>query len=132
MNLYTLALFGEAERGEFCKPYLCDSVAQLLDVFGQPPKSSQGIYYAIQSILYHQHLIFCRVQEEGFSREDYFIGLDFLRQRKDMGHLSAICLPGVGDAAILDAIVPICHLYRSLLITNEADFYDYLTESQGK
>ncbi len=62
------------------------------------------------------------MEEEGFSREDYLVGLEYLREAKP--HLTALCLPGVGDAQIIEASAPVC----ALLLLTEADLYDYLTE----
>lgn len=123
---YTIALFGEAERGEYHTPFLCRTAAQLLELFGNPPLHSQGIYYAIQALLYQHSLLFFRVKEEGFSYEDYFYGLKFLRKQTLVPAIGALCLPGVGDSEIIGALTPICELYHSLLIINESDFYDYL------
>lgn len=123
----TVFLFGEAERGEFCIPLSCHSLAYLSDHLGNPPGESKGISYAIQSLMYDRDLIFFRVKEEGFSVPDYMKGLDLL-QKKDLGFsLSAICMPGVGDTTIIEATESICHLHKSLLIIDEKDLYDYLT-----
>lgn len=129
MELHTVALFGEAERGDYRVPYVCHSVPQLHDRVGNPPEDSQGIYYAIQALLHHYALVFFRVREEGFSYPDYIYGIKMLREQ--MTDLSAICLPGVGDSEIIETVVPVCAYYHSILIISEADLYDYLTESQS-
>ena len=128
MQSYTVALFGEAEKGDYRKPSLCKTVSQLLEVFGNPPLHSRGIYYAIQALLYHRSLLFFRVKEEGFSYEDYLLGLRLLQKQTLVTDINAVCLPGVGNSEIIGAMAPICELYHSLLIINESDFYDYLTE----
>lgn len=128
MQTYTLALFGEAEKGDYRKPSLCRTVGQLLEQFGNPPLHSHGIYYAIQALLYKRSLLFLRVREEGFSYEDYLLGLRLLQKQTFVPEIDAVCLPGVGDTEIIAALTPICELYHSFLIINEADFYDYLTE----
>jgi hypothetical protein len=128
MHTYTVALFGEAEKGEFKRPSLCHTVPQLLDLFGNPPTHSRGIYFAIQALLYDHALLFFRVKEEGFSYEDYLLGLRLLQNQTHFAEIDALCLPGVGSSEIISAIAPICEHYHSLLITNESDFYDYLTE----
>lgn len=127
MQNYTVALFGEAEKGEYRKPCLCHTAGQLLELFGNPPLHSRGIYYAIQALLYERSLLFFRVKEEGFSCDDYLQGLLMLRKQTFVAGIDAVCLPGVGDNGIIGAMTPICELYHSLLITNESDFYDYLT-----
>lgn len=128
MKTYTVALFGEAEKGDYRKPCLCQTVDQLLELFGNPPLHSRGIFYAIQILLYQHALLFFRVREEGFSQDDYLQGLYLLQKQPYLAGIDALCLPGVGDREIMAALDPICDLYHSLLITNESDFYDYLTE----
>lgn len=128
MNMvYTVVLFGEAERGEFCTAYYCQNLEQLDQYFGNPPPNSKGLFYAVQALLFKRNLIFFRVMEEGFSTEDYLTGVRLLEQQQLIPHLDAICIPGVGDPALLNALQPICQSYHSILITNESDFYDYLT-----
>lgn len=128
-SIYTMALFGEAEKGDYQTAYYMRSLPQLVDYLGNPPPNSQGLFYAVQALLYERQLIFFRVKEEGFSHQDYFSGLKLLQNQSILSEISAICLPGVGDANILEAITPICATYHSILITNEADLYDYLYHS---
>lgn len=128
MKTTTIALFGEAEKGAFRTPTCCESVAQLLEVFGHPPKQSYGIFFAIQALMYHHLLLFFRVREEGFSHDDYFMGLNLLQKQMIVPQIAALCLPGVGDHEIIEAITPICNAHHSVLILSEADLYDYLTE----
>jgi hypothetical protein len=120
-------LFGEAEKGDFCTPFLCRSLPQLAETFGNPPKESLGIIYAVQALMYENELIFFRVKEEGFSIPDYMRGIRILKNKEVFHNLTAICMPGVGDTEIIDATSPICSLYRSFLITTERDLYDFLT-----
>lgn len=127
-TIYTVALFGEAERGKFRTAYYCENLEQLDEYFGNPPPQSRGLDYAVQAILFHRNLIFFRVSEEGYSTQDYLTGLKLLEEQKLISHIDAICTPGVGDQLIINAILPICSLYHGILITNESDFYDYLTE----
>jgi hypothetical protein len=127
---HTVFLFGEAEKGEFCTPLLCKSLPQLAEAFGNPPEESLGIIYAVQTLMYERELIFFRVKEEGFSVSDYMRGIRLLKKKENFGDLAAICMPGVGDAEIIDATNPICSLHRSLLITTEKDLYDYLTHTK--
>ena len=124
----TIALFGEAERGEFRKPYMCQSLSQLVETLGNPPPNTLGLYYAIQALLFEYQLIFMRVKEEGFSFPDYIQGMCMLEDLKLLTSLSAVCAPGVGDAEIINAIAPKCSSSHSIFITREADLYDYLTE----
>jgi hypothetical protein len=123
----TIFLFGAAERGELCLPLYLTSAEQLLNFLGNPPENSEGIGYAMQALLYKHALIYFRVGEEGFSTEDYISGLKFLKQRSLQMPLSAIGMPGVGDRELIQAAIPICHLYQSVLLVSEKDLYDYLT-----
>lgn len=129
MDMYTIVLFGEAEKGEYRTAYFCQTLAQLDEYFGNPPPESRGLYYAVQAILFERNLIFFRVPEEGYSKNDYLLGLKLLEQQQIIPQVDAICTPGVGDQQIINAILPICALYHSILITTESDFYDYLTFS---
>jgi hypothetical protein len=124
---YTMFLFGEAEKGEYCAPTLCRSLPHLAETFGNPPEESQGLFFGVQALMYQRELIYYRVKEEGYSTSDYMRGLKLLENQELFRNLTAICMPGVGDAAIIKATSLICTLYRTFLITNERDLYDYLT-----
>ena len=124
---YTIAIFGEAEKGEYCTAYFCQNLIQLDEYFGNPPRESKGLYYAVQALLFKRDLIFFRVSEEGYSTQDYLYGIKLLDKQQLIPDVHAICAPGVGDKMIMDAILPVCERYHSILITNESDFYDYLT-----
>jgi hypothetical protein len=129
MEPYIVALFGEAEKGEYRTGYLCQSLPQLVDWFGNPPDESRGLYFAVQALLYQRQILFFRVQEEGFSEEDYLLGLTLLAQQEKVPHIEAIGIPGVGNAKIIQAATPICELYHSVLLMTEADLFDYLTQA---
>ncbi len=124
-------LFGEAEKGDFCTPFFCKSLPQLAETFGNPPEESLGLIYAVQTLLFNRELIYFRVKEEGFSVADYMRGIRLLENKESFQNLTAICMPNVGDAEIIDATSPLCSLHRSLLITTERDLYDYLTHASG-
>ena len=97
---------------------------------GHPPAESQGISYAVQALLYKKELIFFRVKEEGFSSQDYMRGLKILK-KKATSSLTAICMPGVGDATIIDSSQTVCQIHKSFLIITEKDLYDYLTTQRA-
>ncbi len=126
----SIFLFGESEKGEFGRPLECRSLSQLFDVAGHPRDDSLGISYAVQSLLYGRDLLFCRVEEEGFSVRDYANGFKFLKANHLNFTLPAICLPGVGDKELIEAALEICNLNKSLLVLTEKDLYDYLTFSR--
>lgn len=128
MEKSPIALFGEAEKGDFGTAYFFREISQLVDQLGNPPPQSRGVLYAVQALMYQRVLIFFRVKEEGFSKLDYFCGLKLLEREGRQLKLAAICLPGVGDSKIIEAVVPICHLCNSIIITTEPDLYDYLTD----
>jgi hypothetical protein len=124
---YTIFLFGEAEKGDFCTPLLLKSLPQLAETFGNPPAESEGIRYAVQALLYERELLYYRVKEEGFSIGDYLRGLKMLENKEIYSNVAAICMPGVGDAEIIDATSTICSVRKTFLITTEKDLYDLLT-----
>ena len=127
--VYTVALFGESERGEFRIPYYCQTLVQLSEFLGEPPSGDcQGLAFAIQALLFHREVIFFRVREEGFSINDYLKGLTLLEDREKTPMLSAIGLPGVGNSEIIEATTPICESHRSFLILTQHDLYDFLTQ----
>lgn len=128
---YTVALFGEAGRGEFRTAYYCTTLEQLSECLGEPPsKECQGLDFAIQALLYRRGVIYFRVHEEGFSTQDYLSGLNSLENKDLFPGISAICLPGVGNFEIIQATDTICSLYRSFLILSDKDLYDYLTHQK--
>lgn len=127
MVALTIALFGEAEKGAYRTAYYCHDLPELVDYFGNPPPESLGLYYAIQALLHHRKIIFFRVQEEGFSLSDYEEGLEILKTRPEIPQFSAICAPGLGNSAIIEEIVQLCSAKHSIMITSQADLYDYLT-----
>lgn len=125
---YTVALFGETEKGNLNCAYHCRDLAELAHHLGEPPHSEcQGLQFAIQSLLYNCPVIFFRVMEEGFSQEDYLFGLQCLKEGKKFPKITALGLPGVGDRAIIEATTPLCASHKSILILTERDLYDYLT-----
>ena len=128
---YTIAVFGEAERGGFHDAFFCQSLEQLESNFGNPPLNSAGINLAIQALLYNRNLIYFRVKEEGFSSDDYLKGLCQLEKQHLFANIKAIGMPGVGDNKIIGASEEFCNIYNSILMTSEADFYDFLTDKSN-
>lgn len=129
MEPFTVALFGEAEKGDYCTGYLCNTLSELVDYLGNPPDESLGLYLAVQGLLFHRKILFFRVQEEGYSEEDYLLGLRLLAQQRKVPHIEALGIPGVGSAKIIEAASPICRIYNSVLLITEADLFDYLTQA---
>lgn len=124
-----VALFGEAERGKHRKLHEFNSLIDFAETLGNPPKDSQGISLGIQALLFERNILFYKVMEEGFSKDDYLYGMNLLTSADDSKQITALCLPGVGDQDIINHASTICNTNHSLLITTEKDFYDYLTES---
>jgi hypothetical protein len=120
-----IALFGEAERGQWEKPHLVRDLPALVDLLGNPPEESLGLFFAIQAIMYEREVLYFRVQEEGFSKTDYFFGLKTLKGKAYP--IQGLCMPGVGDPEILDASTSICKIHNTHLIITEKDLYDYLS-----
>ena len=126
--MYTIALFGESQKGEFETAYYCQSLAQLSDFLGEPPThESLGLRFAVQALLYDRRVVFFRVREEGFSIEDYLFGLNFLENQDVFPNITGLCLPGVGNHEIIEATTPVCEIHNSILMITERDLYDYLT-----
>ena len=123
-------LFGESEKGKYCTPMRFNTLPDLSQELGNPPDDSTGIDYAVQLLLFDRELIYYRVKEEGFAKEDYQRGVKLLYNHGAKLKLSAICIPGVGDPEIIEALAPISKKLRSILIMTERDFFDYLTGSK--
>ena len=124
---YTVAIFGEAEKGELASLNRITSPAQLNDILGSPPIGSEGLFIAIQFLLFKKSVVFIRVSEEGFSLENYFQGLYLLEKERDLPQITALCLPGVGDHIILEACNSFCNIHNALIISSQKDLFDYLT-----
>lgn len=127
MTKETLFIFGEAEKGPYCTPIFCSCMKELFDLLGNCPSDTEGLHYAVQTVLFNRYLIYFRVEEEGFSFQDYFKGFKFLGTKRGEISLSGIGIPGVGNHDVISAALPICRLYESPLILTQKDLYDYLT-----
>lgn len=124
MKPFMIAWFGEAEKGAYRTPYPIFSLEELVRTFGHPPKFSSGLFYAVQTLLYKKPILFLRVVEEGFSLDDYLVGLKLIN---DVNSIDAIGMPGMVEEEILEAITPKLILRHQILLFNEKDIYDYLT-----
>ncbi len=122
-----VALFGEAEKGDFRTAHYCRDLSELERLLGHPPPESYGLHFAIQALLFDRVLIYFRVPEEGFCPDEYRLGLKMLRDHEVDARLAAIGLPGVGDSEIIAASRPLCERHHSLLLFTESDLYDFLT-----
>ena len=120
-------VFGEAEKGELCTPMPFMCVADMAEILGNPPEDSRGIDCAIKLLMYDQEVVYFRVTEEGFSRDDYMRGVKLLYKKASEMNIATLCMPGVGDPEIIDPLIPICQKNKILLILDERDTYDYLT-----
>jgi hypothetical protein len=126
MKIFSMALFGEAEKGDFNTPYHCKNLPQLAHLLGNPPPESKGLHYAVQALMYHKDLLFFRVKEEGFSVQDYYFGLRLLERENIISDVAAIAIPGVGNREIIEAVTPLCLIHKNIIIISEPDLYDYL------
>lgn len=123
----TVALFGEAEKGHLEIPHVIKALPELVDRLGHPPEESQGLFFAIQALLYEREVIYFRVQDEGFSIDDYLNGLDILKNKRHIKPIHALCMPGVGDPNIIKASDSICQIHKTHLIVSQKDLFDFLT-----
>lgn len=131
MNSSTIVLFGEAEKGDFETPHYCTDLESLFTLLGQPPEATQGLHFAVRSLLYGYHCIYFRVSEEGVSVPDYSFGLEFLHKSTlTQIAIRALGLPGIGDQDIIEESLMICKERDSLLLMDEKDFYDWLTDKK--
>jgi len=118
--------FGQTEKGQYHRPYFCNNLFDLSDIFGNPPEDSLGLFFAIQALMYERQVIFFRVEEEGFSDIDYVKGFEILKNPNEIKKISSICLPNVGDHKIIDRTDILCKIHRCLIITTQKDLFDYL------
>lgn len=130
MKSSLIALFGEAEKGDLTTLYLCRSVQDLYTFFGQPPKDSAGLHFAVQTLLFGKEILYFRVRQEGFSLDDYLKGLHLLEDYpRYLPLLEALFLPSVGSKRVIEEGVKVCQQHHSLLLMSAPDFYDYMTEA---
>lgn len=120
-------IFGQAEKGVFCRPTYLKNVVDLLHNFGHPPELTSGISFAVQSLLLKKPCIFYRVEEEGYSLNDYLKGLDILKSDWENVKLEAIGMPGVGNPRVIENTERFCLKKRSLILVTQTDLFDYLT-----
>lgn len=127
-----VVVFGESTRGLLAHPYQPRDLLDLELLLGHPPEGSQGLYLATQTMLLEHELLFFRVDEEGFSPQDYWMGARVL---SELSHrrvcFDAVGLPGVGDAEIIAAVERSLLGRAPLLLMNERDLYDFLSSSDS-
>jgi hypothetical protein len=122
-----LFIFGESEKGAFCRPTFCKQLVDLMRLFGHPPEMSQGLFFATQTLLLEKPCLFFRVEEEGYSVKDYLKGLDILKRDFEHLNIHAIGLPGVGSQSLIEKTERCLNKQRSLILLNDQDLFDYLT-----
>ncbi|MCI5051732.1 MAG: hypothetical protein MRY21_01185 [Simkaniaceae bacterium] len=122
-----IALFGEAELGEFRRLIFLGSIQECCKRLGNPPSNTLGVGIAVQTLMFQRHVVYIRVNEEGYSDEDYFQGLELLKAQNSLPQLSAVCMPGVSNPLIIDEAMKVCKQERALFISLERDLYDMLT-----
>ena len=127
MENQTIVLFGESQKGEFETAYYCETLPELEEFLGNPPPATMGLHLAVQALLYHFNLIFFKVREEGYSYQDYFLGLRLLQSQRSFSHLAALGIPGVGNHEIIQVFTPFCSMHHTVLIMSESDLFDYLS-----
>ncbi|ANH78580.1 hypothetical protein [Candidatus Chlamydia sanziniae] len=125
----TVALFGEAEKGNYDTAYFCRSLVDLYDYLGDV-NNSAGLTLAVKTLMYDYNVMYFRVREEGYCVDSYFFGLHFLNTQTTLKNIIAIALPGVGDQHIIEASRSLCKKYKSLLLFLDCDLYDLLTCNQ--
>ena len=127
MDLHTIALFGEAEKGSFHTLFYLKNLINLYEFLGSPPPLSRGIPLAIGLLHARYHILYIRVEEEGFSLKDYYAGLKLIETEEPAINLSGIMMPGVADSSLIKEGAHLCEKSRALILTSQQDLYDYLT-----
>lgn len=79
--------------------------------------------------MFQYEVLFYRVEEEGFSENDYFQGLALIEEYSKPPLLQALCMPGVGDGRVIGKALSVCAQQEMILMMHEIDLYDYLTHS---
>lgn len=123
-----VTIFGESEKGPLGVLLSVDSLPFLAESFGSPTENSVGIHLAIQTLMSDKIVLFYRVTEEGVDKNEYARGLKLL-EGLDLPALAALALPGIGDLEIQHLAKNVCKLKHSILIVNERDFYDLMTNT---
>lgn len=124
-----IALFGEAQRGKFSRLVTLHTLEKLHDIFGMPPPLSKGIWLSIQLLMQNEIVYFYRVKDEGFSYQSYREGLDLLNRQSMQYPLKALCMPGLGDRAMIGKATEFCKKHSIIFLCTEEDLYDYITDS---
>jgi hypothetical protein len=121
-------VFGESTKGAFSRLHRPRTVEDLANLLGQPPEGSHGLYLATQTVLLEHELLFWRVDEEGFSPQDYWLGAKMLAELSDQRiTIDAVGLPGVGDWSIIESMQRALRGHHPLLLMSARDVYDYLS-----
>jgi hypothetical protein len=127
MDLHTVALFGEAEKGAFQTLFHLTNLMDLNHYLGNPPPYSEGIPNAIEILYKNYHVLYIRVEEEGVALRDYYLGLKLLETEETSKKITAIMMPGVSDNDLIERCSFFCRKRASIILMNEKDLYDHLT-----
>ena len=131
MTKRTILIFGESKEGEFHKFLFLKTLPDLAEALGEPTETGLGVHIAIQSILSNRDVLFYKVKEEGFHADHYLLGFKQLENEFHSTPLAAIALPGVSSANILELASSLCNQHRSIILFNEKDLYDLMTQSKS-
>jgi hypothetical protein len=123
-----VVVFGESTKGAFSRLHRPQSLEDMANALGQPPEGSHGLYLATQTVLLQHELLFWRVDEEGFSPQDYWMGAKMLGELTDQRIvIDAVGLPGVGDWSIIESMRRALKGHQPLVLMSARDVYDYLS-----
>ncbi len=128
MEKRTVIIFGESKEGKAQNLFFINSLPNLAVGLGEPTATGVGIHMAIQALLLKKEVLFYKVTEEGFNADQYLFGFKLLEKESQNLSIAAIALPGVGSSEILDIAKNQCELHKTLLILNESDLYDFMTQ----
>ena len=131
MEKRTVLIFGESTAGKIQNLLLINTLPNLAVHLGEPTPTGVGIHLAVQALLFKKDVLFYKVSEEGMNSDQYLFGFKLLEKEPLKLPLAAIALPGVGSGEILEMATHLCNLHKSVLILNENDLYDLMTQSSS-
>lgn len=127
-NIDKVVIFGKTGKAKPGKFYSMTDLEELIEKIGIPLDNTVGTHLAVQTLLYNYPVLYYPVIEEGSSKKCYNSGMKALFKSKQADEVIAIVMPGFGSKPVLDLALDFCSEKKCVLILNEADYYDFLSE----
>lgn len=127
-ELEKIVIFGKTDSAKPGKFYHIENLEELIHKIGMPIDETIGTHLAVQTLLYNYSVIYYPVKQEGMSKTCYEEGMKKLKRNKHANEVSAIVMPGFGSKNVLDQALDFCTEKKCLLILNEDDYYDFLSQ----